>query len=34
MRQVDQHVREMHNVDTPTETIMSFLATTVRDDAR
>ncbi|MQA13927.1 MAG: DUF1059 domain-containing protein [Pseudonocardiaceae bacterium] len=33
MRQVEQHVKDVHNVDNPTQTILSYLASTVRDEA-
>ncbi len=34
MRQVAQHVKEVHKVERPTQTIMSYLATTVREEGR
>ncbi|MDP8928763.1 MAG: DUF1059 domain-containing protein [Actinomycetota bacterium] len=33
MQQVSQHLKEAHNIKKPTQTIMNYLATTVRDDA-
>ncbi len=33
MYQVSQHLKESHNIKKPTQTIMNYLATTVRDDA-
>lgn len=33
MHQVSQHLKEAHNIKKPTQTIMNYLATTVRDDA-
>ncbi|MGH3980687.1 MAG: DUF1059 domain-containing protein [Pseudonocardiaceae bacterium] len=33
MRQVAQHVRDVHKVEKPTQTILSYLASTVRDEA-
>lgn len=33
MYEVSRHLRQAHNIEKPTQTIMSYLATTTRDDA-
>lgn len=33
MQQVSRHLKESHDIKKPTQTIMNYLATTVRDDA-
>lgn len=33
MYQVSQHLKEAHNIKKPTQTIVNYLAMTVRDDA-